>query len=168
MDDSEHPILEYDKTAEALGGADKEVIGIQIGITDDLTGMMFHIVQQPFAEKIINTYYSKEIKSLSELDEMDTSVMNEMGNITSGVYANSIATLTGMLVNITAPEQNCNTIGEILRIPLSYFSKLGSKVLLVDEKFIIAGTEISSNMILILEHESLLKLFQSLGVNTDA
>ena len=42
-------LLEYDKTAEALGGADKEVIGIQIGITDDLTGMMFHIVQQPFA-----------------------------------------------------------------------------------------------------------------------
>lgn len=160
-------LLEFDKTAEALGGADNVVIGIQIGITDDLDGMMFHVIQRPFAEKIINTYYSKEIVSLHELDEMDTSVMNEMGNITSGVYANSIATLTGILVNITAPVQKCNTVGELLQVPLEYFSKLGDKVLLVDEKFMIAGTEISSNMILILEHNSLLKLFQKLGVTTE-
>ena len=160
-------LLEYDKTAEALGGKDNLVIGIQIGITDDLEGMMFHIVLQPFAEKIINTYYAKEIQSLKDLDEMDTSVMNEMGNITSGVYANSIATLTGILVNITAPVQKCNTVGELLQVPLEYFSKLGDKVLLVDEKFMIAGTEISSNMILILEHNSLLKLFQKLGVTTE-
>lgn len=160
-------LLEYEKTAEALGGKDNVVLGIQIGITDDLEGMMFHIIQQPFAEKIINTYYAKEIQSLHDLDEMDTSVMNEMGNITSGVYANLIATLTGMLVNITAPIQKCNTVGEILQIPVEYFAKLGSKVLLVDEKFMIAGTEISSNMILTLEHNSLLKLFQNLGVNSE-
>ncbi len=160
-------LLEYDRTAEALGGADNIVLGIQIGITDDLEGMMFHIIQQPFAEKIINTYYAKQFDSLRDLDEMDTSVMNEMGNITSGVYANSIATLTGMLVNITAPIQKCNTVGEILQIPLNYYSKLGNKVILVDEKFVIADTEISSNMILILEHKSLLKLFKNLGVNSE-
>lgn len=159
-------LLDFDKTALTLGGADNLVLGIQIGITGNLNGMMFHIIQKPFAEKIINTYYAKELNSLREMDEMDASVLNEMGNITSGVYANSIATLTGMLVNITAPEQRCNTVGELLQIPLNYFSEIGDKVLLVDEQFIIAGTEISSNMILLFENKSLKKLFAKLGIDS--
>ncbi|NLG04043.1 MAG: chemotaxis protein CheC [Clostridia bacterium] len=159
--------LDFDKTAEALGGKDHMVLGIKINITDDLNGMMFHIVQKPFAEKIINTYYKRELNSFEELDEMDSSVMNEMGNITSGVYANSIASLTGLQVNITIPEQCCNTVGEILKIPQSMYSKLGERVLLVDEKYVIAGTEISSNMIMILEEESLKTLFEKIGVASD-
>ncbi len=161
-------LLDFDKTAFTLGGADNLVLGIQIDITGGLNGMMFHIVQQPFAEKIINTYYVRQLNSLREMDEMDMSVLNEMGNITSGVYANSIATLTGMLVNITAPVQRCNTVGEILQIPLNYFSEIGDKVLLVDEEFIIAGTEITSNMILLFENESLKRLFEKLGIDSVA
>jgi len=157
--------LNFENTATALGGTDHLVIGIQIGIIEELEGMMFHIIQQPFAHKIINTYYAKEVDFTLALDEMDSSVLNEMGNITSGVYANSIATLTGMHINITAPVQRCNTIGEILKIPLNSYLDLGDKILFIDEKFNIAGTEVSSNMILILESNSLWKLFNKLGVN---
>ena len=159
--------LDFDKTAEALGGKNHVVLGIKINITDDLSGMMFHIVQKPFAEKIINTYYKRELNSFEELDEMDSSVMNEMGNITSGVYANSIASLTGLQVNITIPEQCCNTVDEILKIPQNSYSKLGERVLLVDEKYVIAGTEISSNMIMILEEESLRILFEKIGMASE-
>lgn len=157
-------LLGFDSTSEYLGGDDSTVLGIRIDVCDDLTGMMFHIVKKDFAERIINTFYEKHIDSLDSLDDMDVSVLSEMANITSGAYANSIATLTNMMVNIGAPEQNCSTVKEILQIPLKSFANSGDKILIIDEQFIIGENELTSNMILILENDSLIKLFDKLGV----
>lgn len=157
-------LLGFDSTSEYLGGDDSIVLGIRIDVCDDLTGMMFHIVKKDFAERIINTFYEKHIDSLDSLDDMDVSVLSEMANITSGAYANSIATLTNMMVNIGSPEQNCSTVKEILQIPLKSFANSGDKILIIDEQFIIGENELTSNMILILENDSLIKLFNKLGV----
>lgn len=157
-------ILDFDATSEYLGGDAEEILGIRVDVTDDLEGMMFHIVRKTFAERIINTFYAKSLENLSALDEMDSSVLNEMANITSGAYANSIATLTNLFVNIGAPIQKCSTIGELLRIPFENNVTIGEKILVIDEEFEIGEEKISSNMLLVLEKNSLKKLFDKLGV----
>ena len=50
---------------------DKMVIGLKIEINGDLEGMMVHVVERRFAERIINTFYAKEIENIANLDEMD-------------------------------------------------------------------------------------------------
>ena len=157
-------LLGYESTSDYLGGPDNVVLGVKIDVTDDLTGMMFHIVNRKFAKRIINTFYEKELTDLSQIDSMDSSVISEMANITSGAYANSIATLTNLFVNIGTPQQNCSTIADILKIPLEAYANSGDKILVVDEQFIIDEEQITSNMILVLESESLKKLFNRLGV----
>ncbi|MBQ6318427.1 MAG: chemotaxis protein CheC [Lachnospiraceae bacterium] len=157
-------LLGYETTTELLGGEDNMVIGLKVEVNGDLDGMMLHVVEKRFAERIINTFYAKEIDSITNLDEMDSSVLNEMANITSGAYANSIATLTGLFVNIGTPNQVPGKVSEILKLPLNEFVKPGEKVLVVDEEFTIDDEHISSNMILALESESLEKLFSRLGV----
>lgn len=157
-------LLGYESTAELLGGDDKMVIGLKVEINGDLDGMMLHVVQRRFAERIINTFYAKPIDNIANLDEMDSSVLNEMANITSGAYANSIASLTTLFVNIGTPLQVPGKVSEIMKLPLTEFVKPGEKVLVVDEVFTIDDERISSNMILALESESLEKLFSRLGV----
>lgn len=157
-------LLGFDDTSNYLGGPDTEVLGVKIDVTDDLEGMMFHIVNKRFAERLINTFYEKKLDSFASIDEMDSSVISEMANITSGAYANSIATLTGLVVNIGTPNQQANKVRDILRIPLEAFAKTGDKILVVDEQFIIDEEQITSHMILVLENDSLKKLFEKLGV----
>ena len=157
-------LLGFDDTSNYLGGPDTEVLGVKIDVTDDLEGMMFHIVNKRFAERLINTFYEKKLDSFANIDEMDSSVISEMANITSGAYANSIATLTGLVVNIGTPNQQANKVRDILRIPLEAFAKTGDKILVVDEQFIIDEEQITSHMILVLENDSLKKLFEKLGV----
>ncbi len=157
-------LLGFESTAEHLGGEDNMVIGLKIEINGDLEGMMVHVVEKRFAQRIINTFYAKEIDNIESLDEMDSSVLNEMANITSGAYANSIATLTGLFVNIGTPAQVPGKVSDIMRLPLTEFVKPGEKVLVVDEEFTIDDEHISSNMILALESDSLEKLFERLGV----
>lgn len=157
-------VLDFEATSQYLGGDSDTILGIRVDVTDDLEGMMFHIVRKSFAERIINTFYAKSLDNLAALDEMDSSVLNEMANITSGAYANSIAILTNLFVNIGAPVQQCATIGEILRIPFDNNVTIGEKILVIDEEFEIGEEKISSNMLLVLEKNSLRKLFDKLGV----
>ncbi|MBO4890581.1 MAG: chemotaxis protein CheC [Lachnospiraceae bacterium] len=157
-------LLGYESTTEYLGGEDNMVIGLRIQITGDLEGMMLHVVEKRFAQRIINTFYAKEIENIANLDDMDSSVLNEMANITSGAYANSLATLTSLFVNIGTPQQIPGKVSDIMKLPLTEFVKPGEQVLVVEEQFTIDDEQLSSNMILALESDSLEKLFSRLGV----
>jgi len=157
-------LIGYESTAEYFGGEDNVVLGLKVDITDDLAGMMVHVIQKRFAERIINTFYEKKIEDIGALDEMDSSVLNEMANITSGAYANSLATLSGYFVNIGTPSQTAGKISDVMMIPITEFVKPGEKLLVVDEIFTIEDEKISSNMVLALDKESMKKLFDKLGV----
>ena len=157
-------LMGVDSTSEYLGGGDAEVLGIRIDVKADLTGMMFHIVNKRFAERLISTFYPKTLNSIADIDEMDMSVISEMGNITSGAYANALATLSGYVVDIGTPTLGGKSVSEILRIPIETFVSVGDKILVVDEQFIIDSEKLTSNMILVLEGDSLNKLFDKLGV----
>ena len=95
---------------------------------------------------------------------MDMSVISEMGNITSGAYANALATLSGYVVDIGTPTPGGYSISEILKVPIETFGEVGDKILVVDEQFIIDSEKLTSNMILVLEKDSLHRLFDKLGV----
>lgn len=157
-------LLGIDSTSDYLGGDDKEVLGIRIDVKADLTGMMYHIVNKRFAERLINTFYEKKLDTIKNIDEMDMSVISEMGNITSGAYANALATLSGYVVDIGTPTPGGYSISEILRVPIETFGEVGDKILVVDEQFIIDSEKLTSNMILVLEKDSLHRLFDKLGV----
>lgn len=157
-------LLGIDSTSDYLGGDDKEVLGIRIDVKADLTGMMYHIVNKRFAERLINTFYEKKLDTIKSIDEMDMSVIGEMGNITSGAYANALATLSGYVVDIGTPTPGGYSISEILKVPIETFGEVGDKILVVDEQFIIDSEKLTSNMILVLEKDSLHRLFDKLGV----
>ena len=157
-------LLGIDSTSDYLGGDDKEVLGIRIDVKADLTGMMYHIVNKRFAARLINTFYEKKLDTIKSIDEMDMSVISEMGNITSGAYANALATLSGYVVDIGTPTPGGYSISEILKVPIETFGEVGDKILVVDEQFIIDSEKLTSNMILVLEKDSLHRLFDKLGV----
>ena len=157
-------LLGIDSTSDYLGGDDKEVLGIRIDVKADLTGMMYHIVNKRFAERLINTFYEKKLDTIKSIDEMDMSVISEMGNITSGAYANALATLSGYVVDIGTPTPGGYSISEILRVPIETYGEVGDKILVVYEQFIIDSEKLTSNMILVLEKDSLHRLFDKLGV----
>lgn len=140
------------------------VLGIKVGVKEDVTGMLINIVSMEFATRLINVYYPKEFKVLSDLDDMDRSVLCEMGNITSGSCANALATLTGMVVDITAPEAVPSSISGLLKQPVETYSQDGGKVVVIDEEFKVERTELSSHLFMILEGSSLNKVFERIGL----
>lgn len=157
-------IPNFEDVPQFLGGADTQALGLTVNLTGNIEGMMLEIIQKDFASRLINTFYEKEITSLSDISDLDLSVVREMGNITTAAYVNSIAKLTNTFINITPPETFIDTVGNILKIPEQQIQEVGRKVLFIDERFRIADTQIKSSMILILEVASMDTLLTKLGI----
>lgn len=158
-------LIDYHKVAEYLGGADKMAIGMTIKVEGDLNGTMLQILEKDFANRLINTFYEKEIDSFDHISDMDMSVLREMANITTAAYVNSIANMTNRFINISPPKDYVSTIGEILELPTREYEDLDYQVLFIDEHLFFANTQIKSAMILILDIASMQVLFESLGLN---
>jgi len=157
-------LIDFSQVSQYLGGTDSLALSMNVFLEGDVQGMMLQIMQKDFANKLINTFYPKELKNITDIEEMDLSVLRETSNITTAAYVNSLAKMTDLFINISPPNDYMDTVGNILAIPSSNFSSLGSQVLFIDEKLCVAGTEIKSSMILILEVNSLTKLFDKLNI----
>lgn len=158
-------LLDFGETVEFLGGPENIAIGMLIGLSGDINGMMLYVLQKSFANNMLQAVMGKQVEELTDLDEMDFSFVQEIGNILAGSYINAIASLTGLTIDISVPSISVDMVGAILSVPAVEFAKVSDKVLFIDDSFLIADGEIKSNMILVPELESLSVLFSKLGVD---
>ncbi len=157
-------LLGFNEAVEFLGGPENIAIGMLVGLCGDISGMMLYILKKEFANEMLSTVLGKSVDDLSQLDEMDISFIQEIGNIMAGSYVNAISSLTGLTIDISVPTLTVDMVGAILSVPAVEFAKVGDKVLFIDDSFIASNNEIKSNMILVPETGSLEKLFSKLGV----
>ena len=158
-------MLDFSEAVNFLGGPENFAIGMLVGIKGDITGMMLYVLQHSFASKMTSTLFGSEIEDLTNMNEMETSFISEVGNIMAASYVNAISQLTGMMIDISVPNMTVDMVGAILSVPAVEFAQVGNKVLFIDDGFVIGDGEIKSNMILVPEMHSLETLFTRLGVS---
>lgn len=164
-------LLDFNESVEYLGGPENVVLGMLVGLKGDINGMMLYVLQKSFANSMLNAVFGKQINDLTELDEMDISFIQEIGNILAGSYVNAISSLTGLTIDISVPTISIDMAGAILAVPAVEFAQIGNSVLFIDDSFIFGdartnsdSSEIKSNMILVPELSSLETLFSRLGI----
>ena len=164
-------LLDFNESVEYLGGPENVVLGMLVGLKGDINGMMLYVLQKNFANSMLNAVFGKQINDLTELDEMDISFIQEIGNILAGSYVNAISSLTGLTIDISVPTISVDMAGAILAVPAVEFAQIGNSVLFIDDSFIFGSassknenSEVKSNMILVPELSSLETLFAKLGI----
>ena len=161
-------MLHYNYLAALLGGPENLIVGILIDVMGDLEGIIMFLLEKEFTHTVINNLLGSAVEDFSQLSEMDLSVIQEIGNILSASYINSIASLTGLNINISVPAIAVDMAGAILSVPAIKYGEIGDEVLLIEGAFIgntEAKEEVSTKLILILEEKSLNTLMERLGVS---
>ena len=158
-------LLDFNETVNFLGGPENITIGMLVNIVGDINGMMLYILEEEFASQLTTTLFGMGVEDITNLNEMERSLISEVGNIMSASYINAIASLTGMTIDISVPNLTTDMVGALLSVPVIEFAQVGNKVLFIDDGFTIGGKQIKSNMILVPEMASLETLFTRLGVS---
>lgn len=132
MDVPQVKILEFKDVPMLIGGEENLVIGIYFNLEGDLTGSFMFLLDKESAFALLNLMMPM---NFTELDEMSISALKEIGNILSGAYISSLASLTNLNISISIPSISHDMAGAILSVPAIQFGMVSDKVLIVENEF---------------------------------
>lgn len=155
--------LEFQDLVEVIGGAENSVVGILLTLQNDIDGMMMFIMDLKSARSIVNSILSKDTDN-TDFDEMELSVLQELGNIIAGSYLSAVSSLTKLCITSSIPSLAIDMAGAILSVPAIEFGKVSDKALLIQSEFGDDKLTVDGYFILIPTLEAFEKIFASLGL----
>lgn len=156
-------LLEFSEVGALMGGEEQIMVGVLLGVEGDITGSMMFLVEQKSAKHLINKIMMGMGTEGDTFTEMELSAMQEVGNIITGAYLNSLSMLTNLCIIPTPPALTVDMAGAILSVPAIEFGILGDNILLIQSQFF-DEVEIDGYFILIPDMDSYTKILSSLGM----
>lgn len=154
-------LLDFQHLTELVGSEETILVGILFMLEGDVDGMMMFLLDQKSARGLVNGLMGSDSDSF-EYSEIELSALNEVGNIISGAYISSLATLTNLKIISSVPSLNIDMAGALLSVPAIEFGKIGDKVLMIQTSFGNDGMQ-NGYFLLIPELDSYDKILSSLG-----
>jgi len=156
-------ILDFNDVCTVLGGEEVVISGVYFEVEGDIEGNIMFLLDLKSAKVLTNILMGRDDHS-KELDEMDRSALQEIGNILSGAYISSLSSLTNLNIKISIPSLCIDMAGAIISVPAIQFGYIGDKVLLIETVLQDGGDTVKGNFFLIPEANSFKTLLNSLGV----
>lgn len=156
-------VLDFPETASVLGGEENIIVGIYFSIERDIIGNMMFALDYKSAMNLSRLLYPRERKD-KNFDEMDESILSEVGNILASSYINSLSELTGLNMVISVPSIAVDMAGAILSVPAIQYGLIADKVLMIETMFRQDEDSVRGNFFLLPDLKSFDKLLKVLGV----
>ncbi len=160
-------ILPLKDVPEWLGGPEKEVLGVYLGVFGALTGHILFVMTIDDALKIMRILLGDMAPSRDQIlsmDELASSAMGEIGNILSSSYLSALADFTGLHLNHSVPAIAVDMAGAIVDVVLIEISQHSDYALLIETVFVEEEDRITGYFMLIPDTGSLEIILQALGV----
>ncbi len=157
-------LLDFADVGAAIGGEEQIMVGVFLGVEGDITGSMLFLVEQKSAKTLINKVMMGMGDPGETFTEMELSAMQEVGNIITGAYLNSLSTLTNLKIFPSPPALTVDMAGAILSVPAIEFGIYGDQILMIQSKFF-DEIEIDGYFILVPDMDSYAKILTSLGLS---
>ena len=156
-------LLEFAEVGAMMGGEEQIMVGVFLAVEGDITGSMMFLVEQKSAKHLINKVMMGMAPEGEEFTEMELSAMQEIGNIITGAYLNSLSMMTNLKIYPSPPELTVDMAGAILSVPAIEFGIYGDNILLIQSQFF-DEVEIDGYFIMIPDIDSYGKILSSLGM----
>lgn len=156
-------ITDFNTAVNALGGAESMTVGVLIGYFGEAQGMIMFLIGMKDAKQILNILL-KDFKDEADTSELRLSAIKEIGNILGSSYIGSIAALTGLRIELSAPNIAIDMAGALLSVPIIEFGAIGDKVMFIEENFSGAENDLRSNVVMFARIDTLKLIMERLGL----
>ncbi|WP_231638410.1 chemotaxis protein CheC [Rubeoparvulum massiliense] len=158
-------VLHFDELVDHIGGAETLVVSVFLRIEGEIPGSMYFVQDLESAKKLLRNFAGITNDNQEMFNEMELSALQEIGNILSGSYLNSLSDFTSMRLLPTVPALAIDMAGAILDIGLIELGRVSDTAILIETRFFDEHEEIEGHFFLIPDPESFSNLFRGLGVS---
>ena len=155
-------LLEFKDVGALIGGEEQIMAGIYLAVEGDITGSIMFLLGKDSARHLVTKLMGIALEG-DAFGEMEMSALMEIGNIITGAYLNSLATITNLKIFPSVPSLCVDMAGAILSVPAIEFGTLGDKILLIQSQFM-DEIELDGYFIMVPDIDSYSKILSSLGM----
>lgn len=165
--DVENPLLrivKYHEVSDILSISEEIQTGIIVEVFGKLEGVFLFLMNESFTNTLLEAMLGEPAEDITDLNEMERSVICELGNIMCGSYIRALSQLLDMEMDVSVPDLCIDMGGAILSVPLSRFLRLSEDVLLIENVFHLGEKSFFCRILFMPEMDSLKAMFEKLGV----
>ncbi|MBP2026422.1 chemotaxis protein CheC [Acetoanaerobium pronyense] len=156
-------VVETEKVVELFDDEEEITVGVYINFNGSINGTILTLLDKESADNLVNILFGNKPKG-DIYSEIESSVIQELGNIMSSGYVNSISLLTSLDINISVPSVNIDMVSSILSVPAIEYGLESDKLILIENRLIIDEEKIKCFFFFMPDLTSFDTLFKSLGV----
>ena len=158
-------ILSYEETVDRIGHMEELVAAPLVQMKNEVEGLMLFIFKMDLANAVLGKLLERHYQSFEELDEMDFSALEEIGNIIICSYVNAFTQLVGVEIDLSVPSSTINMLGGILTVPIAEYGYETDKLMYINAEFIMDGEKLSDGLLMLPDIKSLNSILEKLGIS---
>lgn len=158
-------ILSYDETVEKIGQIEELVAATLVQMSNEVNGLMLFIFKMDLANAVLGKLLNRHYTSFEEIDELDYSALEEIGNIIICSYVNAFTQLVGVEIDLSVPSSTINMLGGILTVPIAEYGYETDKLMYINAEFIMDGEKLTDGLLMLPDIESLNRILEKLGIS---
>lgn len=147
-----------------MGGANAGIASIYVQVEGDIDGHIMLFMNLKSACTLADILLEKQKGETKDLDEMDISALEEVGNIASSYFLKSLTDHSKLNILPSPPSCMVDMVGAVLSSIIADVSKTTDHVLVMETIFLISSRQIKGYFFLFPKPQSLNSLLKALGV----
>lgn len=160
-------LVPIENVSNLLEERDKLFFVIDMEITGDISGRMFLLFSPDNARILAGNLLGKSPESLDLRDELLQSSLKESANILSGSYIAALADMTNLNMLISSPSLAIDMVGAILDFIFIQIAQYSEDALIIKTNIKVSDVDLNGLFLFFPSHESLTKIFTTLGLNSE-
>ncbi|BDF72402.1 chemotaxis protein CheC [Oscillospiraceae bacterium] len=157
-------IMGYNEAIDWIGGAEAVTAGVLVQLGGEINGIMLSVQKLDFVNLVLGSIMSRQVERYEDLEEMDYSMLMEVGNIMISTFINALSGLAGISISLTVPAFTVDMQGAILTVPMAAFGGQSDYIMTIGGNFICDGQQVPCRLLLSPDIRSLNFLLGKLGV----
>lgn len=138
------------------------VIGIILELTGDSKGFLLLLLSKNSAKYLIKLVLGT-VSEADSFDEMEQSVLKELGNIMSGTYITSLSNFLGISIGLSPPSHIYDMADAIINQIVCMMSRDVEDVLFINTEFTINTDKIEGKILIFTDSASLSKILDAIN-----
>ncbi len=136
-----------------------------VEMSNEVNGLMLFIFKMDLANAVLGKLIGRHYESFEDMDEMDYSALEEIGNIIICSYVNAFTQLVGVEIDLSVPSSTVNMLGGILTVPIAEYGYVTDKLMYINAEFIMDGEKLSDGLLMLPDIQSLNSILEKLGIS---
>ncbi len=141
---------------------EEPMVGIILELKGDASGFLLLLLEKESAKFLVKQVLG-DAQDTDSFDEMELSVLKELGNIMSGTYITALSNFLGVRIGLSVPSEVYDMADAIINQVICMMSMDADYILFQETEFAISSEKVSGTILMFADSPSISRILDAIN-----